>query len=35
MHWTPDYVLQSVLWVLLWLAAGAGFAAYTHRRGGR
>lgn len=33
MHWTLEYVLQSGLWLLLWLAAG-GAAAYTvqHRR---
>lgn len=33
MHWTLEYVIQSGLWLLLWLLAGAGAAAYTvHRR---
>lgn len=35
MHWTPDYLLQSGLWLMLWLAAGVGVAVYTHRRGDR
>jgi hypothetical protein len=34
MHWTLEYVIQSGAFLLLWLLAGAGVAAYTvHRRG--
>lgn len=33
MHWTPEYVIQSGLWVALWLAAGAAVAYTTHRKG--
>lgn len=32
MHWTLEYVIQSGLWLALWLVLG-GAAAYTaHRR---
>lgn len=36
MQWTPEYIVQSGLWVILWLAGGAGVAkAVTARRRGR
>ena len=34
MQWTLEYVIQSGLWLILWLTVGAGAAALTmHRRG--
>jgi hypothetical protein len=32
MHWTWEYVVQSGLWLALWLAAGAMVAKYTIAR---
>lgn len=33
MHWTLEYAVQSVAFLLMWILLGAGVAAFTaHRR---
>lgn len=33
MQWSLDYMIQSGLWLLFWLAAGGAVALTAHRRG--
>jgi hypothetical protein len=32
MQWTLEYVVQSGLWLILWLAVGSAAAYTVHRR---